>query len=196
MDGLRDERRSSAPSASAGASRQQLLRRRPGTQRPVRPNPEPEETIVTQCNRCDKDFVQKKAADQQSARGRVGRVPRLFKLCEHCREMGKGRSRRWQMRTKEHGGLCRRCGVVLGADDGQYVLCVKCRQAFRDRKLRRINEGKCISCCEPMKEEDMEDAPGRENVVKRRCRKCRELRQSQPQTKPFTSEFIQSMYKP
>ncbi|OBA23984.1 hypothetical protein METBIDRAFT_115782 [Metschnikowia bicuspidata var. bicuspidata NRRL YB-4993] len=248
MDERRSERRGLLPQSLGASTRQQLLRRRPGSQRAPPPVEAPEETVVTQCNRCGKDFVQKKARDQKSARGKVGRVPRLYKLCEHCREMGKGRSRRWQMRTKEHGGLCRRCGAMLAGSDEPYVLCTKCRQAFRDRKVRRATEGKCVQCCEPMGyagaaleeegerywEGEGEEGEGEEGereegereegereegerekggkagatdgvgatqagaparVVKARCRKCRESRQQQRPTRPFTSDFIQGLYK-
>lgn len=217
MDRKHEDRRAIVPQALGAPSRQQLLRRKPGlAPLPLpralplplpRPVDAPEESVVTQCNRCEKDFVQKKARDQKSARGRVGRVPRLYKLCEHCREMGKGRSRRWQMRTREHGGLCRRCGLELETTDGEFVLCVKCRQAFRDRKHRRITEGKCIQCCEPLAEpitgsmaEQMagpdSEGAGLEKPLQRRCQKCREARHAKgSSTKPFTSDFIQSMYK-
>ncbi|ODV84337.1 hypothetical protein CANARDRAFT_8691 [[Candida] arabinofermentans NRRL YB-2248] len=90
---------------------------------------------VTLCNRCKKQFPCEAGKN--------------FKMCSHCRELQRQRSRRWQMRTKQKEGACRRCGSPIPKEHAQYVLCEHCRMSLRTRKVKRALAGKCVHCSGP-----------------------------------------------
>lgn len=100
-------------------------------QQQYEPNPELPET--PQCSRCKKDFT-------PSLDGKT------YKLCPHCRELQRQRSRRWQQRIKQKEGACKRCGVDIPQDQSTYVLCPPCRFNLRTRKATRYENGKCVHC--------------------------------------------------
>ncbi|ODV71264.1 uncharacterized protein CYBJADRAFT_192036 [Cyberlindnera jadinii NRRL Y-1542] len=87
---------------------------------------------VAQCTRCKKDYA--------IYNGKV------FKLCPHCRELQRLRSRRWQEKTKATSGSCRRCGTAIPQDQSKYVLCPPCRLNLRNTKAQRLEKGKCVHC--------------------------------------------------
>lgn len=86
---------------------------------------------TTPCLRCKKDF------EQAMLYTKLGKL-RLFKLCLHCRELQRHRLARWQKKTKEKGGACRRCGTEIDSDE--FVLCLKCRQKLRHHKAQKRAE--------------------------------------------------------
>ncbi|GME69970.1 unnamed protein product [[Candida] boidinii] len=96
---------------------------------------------TTACTRCKNEFNQ-------------FITKRLFKLCHHCRELQRERSRRWQMKTKEKEGVCRRCGSELPNFENDYVLCEHCRLNLRSSKAIRVQEGKCVHCSGPKDPKD------------------------------------------
>lgn len=91
------------------------------------------QAVDSDCTRCRKGF--KNPA-----------VGKAFKLCPHCRELQKARSRRWQLKTKETPGACRRCGVAVPQDECHFVLCPACRLSLRIKKSQRFEAGKCVHC--------------------------------------------------
>lgn len=107
---------------------------------------------TTVCTRCKNEFNQ-------------FITKRLFKLCHHCRELQRERSRRWQMKTKEKQGVCRRCGSNLLNSENDYVLCEHCRLNLRSKKAIRVQQGKCVHCSGPKDPEDYNHKV---------CSRCRE----------------------
>ncbi|ODQ83133.1 hypothetical protein BABINDRAFT_159585 [Babjeviella inositovora NRRL Y-12698] len=93
--------------------------------------------LAQECTRCKKDF------NQPVGRGRT------FKLCPHCRDLQRQRSKRWQQRTKEKPGACRRCGAMIPPTEENFVLCAPCRLNLRSRKALRAANGKCVHCSGP-----------------------------------------------
>lgn len=85
-----------------------------------------------ECTRCKKEYA--------ITDGKV------FKLCPHCRELQRERSRRWQQKTKLKENACRRCGVSIPPDQGKFVLCPPCRLNLRTKKAKRFESGKCVHC--------------------------------------------------
>lgn len=102
------------------------------------------------CNRCKKIFAQMDS--------------RIYRNCMHCRKLQRGRSKRWQKKTRNKPGVCRRCGTSLGPDEAKYVQCRQCRDSLRLRKQKRAAEGKCVHCSGPN-----DDLSGKYRV----CSKCR-----------------------
>lgn len=88
---------------------------------------------------------------------------KLFKLCPHCRELQRQRSKRWQQKTREKDGVCRRCGKLIPDDESKFVLCSKCRTTLRDKKANRAELGKCVHCSGP-------NDPNSQFKVCQRCR--------------------------
>lgn len=125
--------------------------------------------ITTKCLRCKKDFVQSFVRDKPDAK--------VFKLCHRCRDMQRQRSRRWQKKTKEQQGSCRRCGGVIPSDQLRFVLCSQCRESLRLRKANRAAQGKCVHCLGPIESLIMGDQAGeprpRSGLFKV-CQRCRE----------------------
>lgn len=125
--------------------------------------------ITTKCLRCKKDFVQSFVRDKPDAK--------VFKLCHRCRDMQRQRSRRWQKKTKEQQGSCRRCGGVIPSEQLRYVLCSQCRESLRLRKANRAAQGKCVHCLGPIDSLIMGDQSGeprpRSGLFKV-CQRCRE----------------------
>ncbi|CDK24287.1 unnamed protein product [Kuraishia capsulata CBS 1993] len=95
----------------------------------------PDHHVLGVCSRCKKTFIQS--------------LDKFFRLCSHCRELQRERSKRWQMRTKEKVGACRRCGVDIDGNNDQFVLCASCRMNLRARKSTRAVQGKCVHCSGP-----------------------------------------------
>lgn len=141
------------------------------------PNTAPQDKPITEindlgvgtsdCTRCKKEYA--------ITDGKV------YKLCPHCRELQRQRSRRWQQKTKLKEGACRRCGISIPHDQNKFVLCPPCRLNLRNRKSTRFDSGKCVHCS------GVNDSPGfkvcarcRENDKKRReqlglegkCNRC------------------------
>lgn len=102
---------------------------------------------TSNCTRCKKDFAQ------------LG--PKPFKRCNHCRELQRLRTKRWQIETRQKEGACSRCRTVLS--DTTFSLCPKCRGYLRINKETRLLKGKCVHC----------SAPNEECDVYKVCKKCR-----------------------
>lgn len=99
------------------------------------------------CTRCKKDFAQL--------------TSKSFKRCNHCRELQRLRTKRWQNETRQKEGVCSRCRTVL--PDSSFSLCHKCRGYLRNNKETRLLNGKCVHC----------SAPNDESDVYKVCKKCR-----------------------
>lgn len=137
------------------------------------------------CSRCKKQFVQVVVMPNLSERTPKFGEPKIFKLCDHCRDLQRERSRRWQRKTKDRQGACRRCGTNIPADQQNFVLCPTCRRSLRDKKAVRAAQGRCIHCSGPLEapiisagvKEDTDDGH-RRSVSSRMnykvCVRCRE----------------------
>lgn len=117
---------------------------------------ENQKSVASQCTRCKKDFVQvitvpKENNNSFNFKPSSGQS-KVFKLCHHCRELQRQRSRRWQMKTKDKKGVCRRCGTEIPFNEQKFVLCPSCRLNLRTRKASRASQGKCIHCSSPMED--------------------------------------------
>lgn len=140
---------------------------------------ETENVILSKCSRCKKDFVQRLIMTKDS-NGDAGAEPKVFKLCHHCRDLQRQRSRRWQKKTKDKQGACRRCGSEIPPEEQKYVLCPQCRENLRIRKANRAAQGKCVHCLGPInaliiKDENKEG--GRQSSASasyKVCQRCRE----------------------
>lgn len=97
-----------------------------------------ESCFSSSCSRCKKDFTQPVSESK------------TFKLCTHCRDLQRQRSRRWQKKTKNKLGACRRCGSDIPLDQQKFVLCPNCRQNLRSRKASRAAQKKCVHCSGPL----------------------------------------------
>lgn len=134
-----------------------------------------ENVIPSKCLRCKKDFVQRVIVAETGEA-----EPKVFKLCHHCRDLQRQRSRRWQKKTKDKHGACRRCGVEIPPDEQKYVLCPQCRQNLRIRKANRAAQGKCVHCLGPINlliigdEKDDLGRRGSQSVNYKVCQRCRE----------------------
>lgn len=119
-------------------------------------NPEDRQTIYSTCTRCKKEFDQtivlRKQESSDNAKSFLPE-PKIFKLCQHCRDLQRQRSRRWQQKTKERKGVCRRCGVDIPIEEQRFVLCPQCRQNLRERKANRAAHGRCVHCSGPLTSE-------------------------------------------
>lgn len=115
--------------------------------------------LSADCTRCKKPFP-------NEVNGK------LYKLCPHCRDLQRERSRRWQTKTKKKNGACRRCGQAISEEDAGFVLCPTCRIALRTRKANRAAQGKCVHCSGP------NDSPNNEFKVCQRCRDNDKLRRT------------------
>lgn len=120
------------------------------------------------CSRCKKDFDQPLIVPKQESPNSNNTnsnntnnsnntedskpvvEPKLYKLCQHCRELQRQRSRRWQKKTKEKVGVCRRCGSEIPPELQKFVLCLNCRQNLRFRKANRAKQGRCVHCSGPL----------------------------------------------
>jgi hypothetical protein len=87
------------------------------------------------CTRCKKEYA---ITDGKA-----------YKLCPHCRELQRQRSRRWQQKTKLKDGVCRRCGISIPVGQEKFVLCPPCRNSLRERKATRHENGRCVHCSGP-----------------------------------------------
>lgn len=125
---------------------------------------ENQKSVVSQCTRCKKEFVQVitvppkdgDSSNNNSSKQVTGQT-KLFKLCHHCRELQRQRSRRWQMKTKDRKGVCRRCGIEIPFNEQKYVLCANCRLNLRTRKAGRASQGKCIHCSGFLEDDQVSD---------------------------------------
>ncbi|CDR45140.1 CYFA0S16e02586g1_1 [Cyberlindnera fabianii] len=111
----------------------------------------------SKCTRCKKDHT--------IVDGKV------FKLCPHCRQLQRERSKRWQEKTRKRVGFCRRCGIIIPPDQTKFVLCSPCRHDLRTRKAQRFEDGKCTHCAGPN--------DSREFKVCTRCRSNDKIRRKQ-----------------
>lgn len=138
--------------------------------------------IQSKCSRCKKEFTQSLLVAKDSFLGKFGTEPKIFKLCDHCRDLQRERLRRWQKKTKDKQGACRRCGNEIPQDQQKYVLCPLCRQNLRIRKANRAAQGKCVHCSGPINlliiNEESVDENGRRSSVSggsyKVCQRCRE----------------------
>lgn len=138
--------------------------------------------VHSKCSRCKKEFTQSLIVAKDSFLGKFGTEPKIFKLCDHCRDLQRERLRRWQKKTKDKQGACRRCGNDIPADQQKYVLCPLCRQNLRIRKANRAAQGKCVHCSGPINlliiNEEHTDENGRRSSVAgnsyKVCQRCRE----------------------
>ncbi|GMG30948.1 unnamed protein product [Ambrosiozyma monospora] len=124
-------------------SDRRLLPRHPPPPKPVlleEPPLDISQMETSVCSRCKKVFPQ------------TG--PKPFKLCAHCRELQRQRSRRWQNKTKQKTGACRRCGVKMTLENSEFVLCEHCRMSLRSRKANRAAHGRCVHCSGPKEDDD------------------------------------------
>lgn len=142
---------------------------------------ETENVILSKCLRCKKDFVQRLIVAKDLRLGKVSAEPKVFKLCHHCRDLQRQRLRRWQKKTKDKQGACRRCGNEIPPEEQKYVLCPMCRQNLRIRKANRAAQGKCVHCLGPINvliiNDDAEDPLGRRSSNPgsyKVCQRCRE----------------------
>ena len=114
------------------------------------------------CTRCKKGFDQPiiypKSSNSTNGNNSNGQnsssvpppEPRTFKLCDHCRKLQRQRSRRWQKKTKDREGVCRRCGSEIPLAERRFVLCPSCRENLRLRKASRAAQGRCVHCSGPL----------------------------------------------
>lgn len=138
--------------------------------------------VHSKCSRCKKEFTQSLIVAKDSFLGKFGTEPKIFKLCDHCRDLQRERLRRWQKKTKDKQGACRRCGNDIPPDQQKYVLCPLCRQNLRIRKANRAAQGKCVHCSGPINlliiNEEHTDENGRRSSVSgnsyKVCQRCRE----------------------
>ncbi|GEQ66955.1 hypothetical protein JCM33374_g618 [Metschnikowia sp. JCM 33374] len=148
-------------------------------------NPNSPDAIHSKCSRCKKDFVQRLVSPQETGKGK-STEPKIFKLCFHCRDLQRQRSRRWQKKTKDKEGACRRCGSEIPVDQQRFVLCPQCRKSLRIRKANRAAQGRCVHCSGPITSSIKDDSPdgeSSEDPESRRssvagsfkvCQRCRE----------------------
>lgn len=109
--------------------------------------------LRSSCTRCKKEFDQPIIIPQtkDNKKGAMPLAePKIFKLCQHCRDLQRKRSRRWQKKTKDKTGSCRRCGTEIPVDQQRFVLCPSCRENLRTRKANRAAQGKCVHCSGPL----------------------------------------------
>ncbi|RCK62785.1 White-opaque regulator 3 [Candida viswanathii] len=114
---------------------------------------EDHQMVRSNCTRCKKEFDQPVIIPKvnDSAGGqKLLAEPKIFKLCQHCRDLQRQRSRRWQKKTKDKQGVCRRCGSEIPIEERKFVLCPNCRQNLRTRKANRAAQGKCVHCSGPL----------------------------------------------
>lgn len=143
---------------------------------------ETEDVISSKCSRCKKDFVQRLIFAKDSNSGKVNNEPKVFKLCHHCRDLQRQRSRRWQKKTKDKHGACRRCGNEIPLENQKFVLCPQCRQNLRVRKANRAAQGKCVHCSGPINvliinDDNLDDSQDRRSSGSgsfKVCQRCRE----------------------
>lgn len=130
----------------------------PSPQQQQQPQPHPQQQhqrqphniLRSSCSRCKKDFDQHIIIPQSNELSKPIVEPKIFKLCQHCRDLQRQRSRRWQKKTKDKHGACRRCGSEIPPDQQKFVLCPSCRQNLRTRKANRAAQGKCVHCSGPL----------------------------------------------
>lgn len=140
---------------------------------------ETENVILSKCSRCKKDFVQRLIVPKDG-NGDAGAEPKVYKLCHHCRDLQRQRSRRWQKKTKDKQGACRRCGTEIPPEEQKYVLCPQCRENLRIRKANRAAQGKCVHCLGPINaliiKDENEDGGRRSSTSGsyKVCQRCRE----------------------
>ncbi|KAK6873879.1 White-opaque regulator 3 [Candida tropicalis] len=116
-------------------------------------NNEDQQMVRSNCTRCKKEFDQPviiPKANDSSGGQKLLAEPKIFKLCQHCRDLQRQRSRRWQKKTKDKQGVCRRCGSEIPIEERKFVLCPSCRQNLRTRKANRAAQGKCVHCSGPL----------------------------------------------
>jgi hypothetical protein len=114
----------------------------------------PDQMLRSACLRCKKEFDQPiiipQSTDSDGGPTKYLAEPKIFKLCQHCRDLQRQRSRRWQKKTKDKQGACRRCGSDIPPEEQKFVLCPSCRQNLRKRKANRAAQGKCVHCLGPL----------------------------------------------
>lgn len=143
-----------------------------------------EQMLRSSCTRCKKEFDQPIIIPQSNDNAQGPKPlaePKIFKLCQHCRDLQRKRSRRWQKKTKDKSGACRRCGLEIPVDQQKFVLCPSCRENLRTRKANRAAQGKCVHCSGPL---DASIITGDEKAAKQKdrvksgnfkvCQRCRE----------------------
>ncbi|RKP29683.1 hypothetical protein METBISCDRAFT_18077 [Metschnikowia bicuspidata] len=142
---------------------------------------EAENQIQSKCSRCQKEFTQSLMVSKDLFLGKFGAEPKIFKLCDHCRDLQRERLRRWQKKAKEKQGACRRCGHVIPIEQQKYVLCPQCRRNLRMRKANRAAQGKCVHCSGPINflivGEDADEngrSPSVVGATYKLCQRCRE----------------------
>lgn len=133
------------------------------------------QVLRSSCSRCKKDFVQPIIVPLDNTKALA--EPKIFKLCQHCRDLQRQRSRRWQKKTKDKRGACRRCGAEIPPEEQKFVLCPSCRQNLRTRKANRAAQGKCVHCSGPLDASiitDKKDANANKSGNYKVCQRCRE----------------------
>lgn len=130
------------------------------------------------CLRCKKEFYQPVIIPKARGGGRNSKAvaePKIFRLCEHCRDLQRQRLRRWQKKTRDNPGVCRRCASEIPRDEQRFVLCPTCRHNLRSRKANRAALGRCVHCSGPLSSSII--TPGSSATSKPRfkvCDRCRE----------------------
>lgn len=159
------------------------------------------QTFETSCTRCKKVFLQLIYVSQDQERSKS--EPKFFKLCQHCRDLQRKRSRRWQIKTKNKTGTCRRCGLVIPEDQQKYVLCPSCRENLRTRKANRAAQGKCVHCSGPLEASIIasDDMTKLKETVKhgsfkvcQRCRKNDKIRRTNLERKGHCNRCAKSLH--
>ena len=159
------------------------------------------QTFETSCTRCKKVFLQLVYVSQEQEKSKS--EPKFFKLCQHCRDLQRKRSRRWQIKTKNKTGTCRRCGLVIPEDQQKYVLCPSCRENLRTRKANRAAQGKCVHCSGPLEASIIasDDMTKLKETVKhgsfkvcQRCRKNDKIRRTNLERKGHCNRCAKSLH--
>lgn len=151
-------------------------------------NAEGDQILRASCSRCKKEFDQPIILPQSADSTKLLVQPKIFKLCQHCRDLQRKRSRKWQKKTKDKEGICRRCGSEIPTDEQMYVLCSMCRLNLRTRKASRAAQGKCVHCSGPLdasiivgddiKQPAKKDAKAGNYKVCQRCRENDKIRRT------------------
>lgn len=144
--------------------------------------PASDQMLRSLCLRCKKEFDQPIIIPQTNdllEGPKTLAEPKIYKLCQHCRDLQRQRSRRWQKKTKDKTGSCRRCGTGIPEDQQEFVLCPLCRLNLRTRKANRAAQGKCVHCLGPLNASIITDDGGSKKDKSKSgnykvCQRCRE----------------------
>ncbi|EGW34283.1 uncharacterized protein SPAPADRAFT_70418 [Spathaspora passalidarum NRRL Y-27907] len=123
-----------------------------GSSRIITQDMDGHQILQSNCSRCKKKFEEPLIVPKTKGESgtRFLAEAKTFKLCQHCRDLQRQRSRRWQKKTKDKKGVCRRCGSEIPIEEQKFVLCPSCRHNLRARKANRAAQGRCVHCSGPL----------------------------------------------